>query len=196
MRYAWTDAGDDPSYDVGNKHGIDGYFFPMFDAMTTKEIITDCKNRGHAVGIYYGHNWGGTAPENAAKASEEYKRVYVPGLKVMFNWEQHDPADIAKGLETWRTLRKTVNTSWSMAYHQGGWMSAAFVKRVLATRVRWVPQAFADAPSMNRVESDVAKADIVRRGVPENIVSCFYDAKQLGMDWDGFAFTLGRLPWP
>ena len=194
MRYAWTDANDDPSYDQGDKWGVDGYYFPMFDALTTREVIQDCKDRGYAVGIYYGHNWGGTAPENAAKAHEEYKRVYVPGLKVMFNWEQHKPDEIANALETWRTLRPTVGTSWSMEGMQGGWMSAAFVKRIMACKVRWVPQSFVG--DMVRRESDVTKANIVRRGVPENIVSCFLDGKQLGADWEGFAFTLGRMPFP
>ena len=195
MRYTWTQPGDDPSYDVGDKHDINGYFFPMFDALTTREILQDCKDRGHATGIYYGHNWGGTAPENATRAHEEYRRVYVPGLKVMFNWEQHKPDEIASGLETWRTLRPTVNTSWSMEGIQGGWMSPAFVKRIMETRVRWVPQAFAGDP-MERRESDVVLRDLTRRGVPENIVSPFYMATDLGVGWDGWAFTLGLLPWP
>jgi hypothetical protein len=78
---------------------------------------------------------------------------------------------------------------------QGGWMSAAFVKRVMECRVRWVPQCFGE-PGMWRRESDMVLRDLTRRGVPENIISMFLDAKQLGADWDGFAFTLGRLPWP
>jgi hypothetical protein len=192
VRYVWTVEGDDPDFAQGDRHGIDGYFYPFFDSLTTKERLIDTKAAGYAIGVYYGHNWGGTAAENAAKADAEYKKLYVPGLKVMFNWEQHKPDEIASGLEAWRVLRKTVNTSWSMEGMQGGWMSSAFVKRVLATRVRWVPQSFVG--NMERRESDATKWDIVRRGVPENIVSCFYDAAQLGANWDGFAFTAGRLP--
>ena len=149
---------------------------------------------GHAVGIYYGHNWGGNASDNAVMAHAEYKKLFVPGLKVMFNWEQHRPEEIASGLETWRNLRPTVNTSWSMEGMQGGWMSAAFVKRVMACRVRWVPQCFIG--NMERRESDQVVRNLMRRGVPENIISCFYDSKQLGHGWDGFCFTLGTLPWP
>ena len=71
-------------------------------------------------------------------------------------------------------------------------MDPAFVSRVLACRVRVVPQAFIG--NMARVESDATLRDVIRRGFPENVVSVFYDAKQLGVNWDGFAFTMGRLP--
>ena len=61
MRYTWTDAGDDPSYDVGDKHGIDGYFFPMFDSLTTRENLQDCKNRATPSASTTGTTGAGTA---------------------------------------------------------------------------------------------------------------------------------------
>jgi len=195
MRFVWTDAGDDPSWQVGDKNGINGYFLPMFDGLTTQAFLRDqVKTRGHVAGIYMGHNWlpGKTASELAKRASDEYRRCIVPGLRVMFNLEQHEPEFIADVLEAWRELHPFVPTSWSPEGMQGGWMQPEFVSRVLACRVRVVPQAFRG--DMTRRESDVVKADVVRRGFPESVVSCFYDAAKLGEEWDGYAFTMGRLP--
>lgn len=196
MRFCWTDAGDDPSWHIGDVHGIDGYFMPMFDALTTRAFLRDeVRARGHVAGIYLGHDWpvekqGPLACASAVSA--EYRRCQIPGLRVMFNMEEHDPEKIATTLEAWRALHPLVPTSWSPEGMQGGWMSHEFVERVLACRVRVVPQAFTGA--MVRRESDVVKADVVRRGFPENVVSVFYDAAQLGEGWDGYAFTAGRLP--
>lgn len=196
MRFVWTDAGDDPSWDTGDKHGIDGYFMPMFDSLTTREFLRDeVKARGHVAGIYLGHNWPQEQlpPAQCAKAvSDEYKRCLVPGLRVMFNMEEQQPEKIADTLEEWRKLHPTVPTSWSSEGMQGGWMHPDFVERVLDCRVRVVPQAFTG--NMTRRESDIVKSDVVRRGFPESVVSVFYDAAQLGLGWSGYAFTAGRLP--
>jgi hypothetical protein len=196
IRYAWTDAGDDPTWDVGDRHRIDGYFAPLFDAITPA-VLDEAGDLGHVQGAYFGHDWrpGVSAVDIVREVSAEYQRLAIPGLRIMFNWEQHgpgDPEDIADGLEEWRRLRPKVNTSWSCEGMQGGWMYPTFVQRVLACRVRVVPQCFVG--NMQRRESDVVKADVVRRGFPENAVSCFYDAAQLGVGWDGFCFTAGRLP--
>lgn len=206
MRYVWTDAGDDPSWHIGDKWGINGYFMPMFDSLTTREFLRDeIQARGHVAGIYLGHNWfpGLTPAQLAAKVNTEFKRVSVPNLKVQFNIENHDPDYVVQTLEAWRKLQPKVGTSWSMEGMQGGWMGpklrpgeapapGSFVARVLATRVRLVPQTFTG--DMRRQESDVVLRDLMRRGFPENIISPFYDAKQLGIGWDGYAFTMGRLP--
>jgi hypothetical protein len=149
---------------------------------------------GGAFGLYLGHGWfpADSAEELAQRVNAEYVRLNVPGARVMFNLEEHDPDKIARVLEEWRRLQPKVNTSWSPEGMQGGWMSEAFVARVLACRVRVVPQAFAGY--MARRESDVVLRDVTRRGFPEGVVSIFYDAAQLGVDWDGYAFTEGRLP--
>lgn len=195
MRFVWTDAGDDPSWEVGDRHLIEGYFAPLWDPLTP-EVLDVAGERGHVQGVYFGNNWRpGMAPEAIAReVSAEYKRLAIPGLRVMFNLEEQDPDFVARCLEEWRRLRPKINTSWSPAGMQGGWMHPEFVQRVLACRVRVVPQAFLDVPHMNRVESDVILRDIIRRGFPEHVVTCFYDAAQLGVRWEGYAFTMGRLP--
>jgi hypothetical protein len=196
MRYVWCDAGDDPTWEAGDRAGIDGYFFPMFDSVTTQQLLNEAKTRGHAVGIYLGHGWpqyvGKTPAQIAAVVSAEYQRLLVPGLKVMFNLEEHDPEFVASVLEEWRKLRPNVGTSWSMEGMQGGWMAPSFVARILASRTRVVPQCFIG--NMARRESDMVLRDLTKRGFPDTSVSMFYDAANLGVGWDGFAFTMGRLP--
>lgn len=202
MRFVWTVAGDDPDFDQGDKYGINGYFYPMGDSLTTPERLRDTAKYGggRIIGTYMGHGWypGFSPAQLAAVADSEWKRLTLnntinKGLRVMFNLEQHDPDFIAETLEAWRALRPTVGTSWSPEGMQGGWMSPEFVARVVAARTRVVPQAFLG--NMTRRESDQVLRDVLNRGFPASIVSIFYDAAQLGADWDGYAFTMGRLPW-
>lgn len=199
MRFVWTDQGDDPSWGVGDKHGIDGYFCPLpsFDLLTPV-VLDEASRRGHVQGIYLGHNWlpGKTPAQIAALVSKDYKRIggAVRKLRVMLNLEEHDPEFIADTLEAWRDLHPYVPTSWSCEPMQGGWMHPEFVQRVLTCRVRVVPQAFWGSPPMAPVETDQVLRDITRRGFPENVVSLFYDAAVLRDRWDGYAFTMGRLP--
>lgn len=194
MRYVWVDAGNDPDWDKGDRHGITGWFMPMFDSRTTLAMMKEIKARGKAAGIYFGHGWFGplTPEQLVLKATAEYKRVLVPDLRVMFNLEQQDPAYIARVLELWRAKHPRVGTSWSPEGMQGGWMSPDFVSRVVGVRVRVVPQCFTG--DMTRRESDIVLRDLTKRGFPESSVSMFYDAAQLGAGWDGYAFTMGRLP--
>lgn len=208
MRFIWTDQGDDPSWHIGDAHGINGYFAPLpsVDPLTPA-VLNEAQRRGHVQGIYLGHKWfpGLTAAQLAAKVNADYKALggAKRGLRVMFNLEEHDPNWVISVLEEWRKLQRNVATSWSMEGMQGGWMGpvlrpgevpepGSFVARVLAARVRLVPQTFTG--DMRRQESDVVLRDLTRRGFPENIISPFYDAKQLGLGWDGYAFTMGRLP--
>lgn len=195
MRFVWTDAGDDPSWGIGDQWSIDGYYAPLFDEITPA-VLDEAIRRGHAHGVYFGHNWrpGAGPVELVAEVSEEFFELVRtrPKLRLMWNLEEHDPTFVAAVLEEWRRRHPRVNTSWSCEGMQGGWMSPAFVQRVLACRVRVVPQCFTGG--MSRLESDVVLRDLLRRGFPENIVSPFYDAAQLGQRWDGFAFTMGRLP--
>lgn len=208
MRFVWTDEGDDPSWGIGDAHGINGYFAPLpFRDPLTKAVLDEAGRRGHVQGIYLGHNWfpGDSPAQLAARVNADYLKLNGAQrkLRVMFNLEEHDPEKVAATLEEWRKLQRNVPTSWSMEGMQGGWMGnvlsdpdddapSLFIQRVLATRVRWVPQLFLGG--MQRIEGDIVLRDLIRRGVPENIISPFYDAKNLGNSWDGYAFTMGRLP--
>lgn len=210
MRNVWAVPNDDPSWDRLVQHGITGvYVAADGDGLLSKAYLKDIQSRGFVAGLYQGHNWypGQSAVEYARKASAKFKELTtganaVPGLRVMLNWEQHNPQDILLGLREWRRLHPTVNTAWSMEGMQGGWMGpiigtntppSNFISEIVnKIKVRWVPQCFTG--DMRRQESDIVRLNLSTRGVPDSVISCFYDAANLGIGWDGFAFTEGRLP--
>ena len=195
MRFTWTVAGDDPGYDNCKAHGINGLYAPLFDSLTTRAYLQGFKDKGFANGLYLGHNWfpGLDATALAKKVVAEYKRIALPDTRLMLNLENHDPAFVLAVVQKVRAALPKVNLSWSPEGMQGGWMAPEFVAGILACRVRVVPQAFLGG--MQRVESDQVLRDLTRRGFPESVISIFYDAAALGQNWDGFAFTEGRLPW-
>lgn len=210
MRNVWAVPNDDPSWDRLEQHGVTGVYVAMEgDGLLSKDYLREIQTRVGVAGLYQGHNWhpGESAVQSAQRASAAYAAVTtgtgkVSGVRVMLNWEQHDPQDILLGLREWRRLRPNVNTSWSMEGMQGGWMGpvvtatvsrSAFIAEIVDDiKVRWVPQGFVG--NMARRESDIVLRDLIRRGVPENVVSLFYPAADLGEGWDGFAFTEGLLP--
>jgi len=204
MRFVWTVAGDDPDYGNCKRHGVNGLFAPMFDVLTTKMYLRTFKAEGFPiVGLYVGHNWFPAlgAIQLADKVVAEYKRLTFssgegdPALgdvRLMMNLEQHDPVFISACLTRIRQLLPKLGLSWSPEGMQGGWMSPSFVSQITALKVRVVPQAFIG--SMARVESDITLRDLLDRGFTAGQVSIFYDAAQLGVNWDGYAFTEGRLP--
>ena len=204
MRFTWTVAGDDPDYGNCRAHGINGLFAPLFDPLTTKLYLRRFAAEGFAVrGLYLGHNWfPALGPVQLAdKVVAEYKRLtFASGegdpalrdIRLMLNLEQHDPAFILACCTRVRALLPKVGLSWSPEGHQGGWQSKEWVTSMVALKIRAVPQCFVG--NMERRESSAMVADLVARGWPFTSVSPFLDASQLGHDWEGYAFTEGRLP--
>ena|SRR6187549_1151579 len=204
MRFTWTVEGDDPDYGNCRAHGINGLFAPLFDSLTTKLYLRRFKAEGFSVqGLYLGHNWfPALGPiELADKVVAEYKRLTfasgegdpaLGGVRLMLNLEQHDPVFILACSTRVRAKLPTVGLSWSPEGHQGGWQSPDWVAKMVALKIRAVPQCFVG--NMERRESHAIVKDLVDRGWPFTSVSPFLDAKQLGQDWEGYAFTEGRLP--
>jgi hypothetical protein len=197
MKNVWVDAGNDPDFNKGDQNEINGYFLALFDSRTTKTQLENIKAKGYQVGVYMVTNWpefvGKTPAQIAKLVSDEYKRLNVKSLRVQFDMEEKDPDKIASVLEEWRLLHPSVNTSWTMEAGQGGWMGQVFVARVLACRVRLVPQCYNGA--MTQVWDTLTYSrDLTQRGFPDSLISPFYDAAHLPVGWDGFAFTQGRLP--
>lgn len=205
VRYIWTNAGDDPDFPTGDKHDIDGYFYPAFDSVTTGKQLLATQQHGAAKGLYAASNWGEFAGKTPAAiatlVANELKRVRAeaPALtNIRFQWnnETHDPATIASELEAMRSLMPNLGLSWSLEGMQGGWMDATFVQRILTAKVRVVPEAYYGAEG--RIDglyaADIVLRNLTRRGFPETSVSLMYDAAALPRDWDGYAFIMGRLP--
>ena len=202
MRALWVDSGNDPDFAKVVAHDIDGLYFDLFDPRITQTYLQVLVDQGYKVGVYMASNWeefvGKTPDEVAgivAKRVREIAGAKKPPTsfpKVQFDLEEHNEDFVADVLEAWRALLPYQDTSWTMEGFQGGWMSDSFVKRVLACKVRVVPQAYMG--NMNSTAEDMVLRDLLRRCFPENIVTLFYDAAHLPIGWNGFAFTQGRLP--
>lgn len=198
MKWVWVDAGNDPQYEKLAANGIKGCFFALSDPRVTKPYLQAVAARGFAAGVYMAWNWpqyaGKTGKEMAELVNDQVAPLIVSDRlpKVQFDIEEHDPSLIGSCLLRWRQLRRSQDTSWTLEGMQGGWMDKAFVTVVLGTKVRVAPQSFTG--DMRPQAQDAVLRDLTRRGFPESIVSLFYDAAHLPIDWSGWAFTQGRLP--
>lgn len=195
MRFVWVDVGQSPDYGKGDRHQITGYFLPMFS--TSAQQLAEIRNRGKVAGLYYAWSWqqvDGLSPEQtAAKVTAEYKRVYVPGLRLQHNDERHDAATISRLLRETRRLLPTVGMSWTLEGHQAGWFTGDLVDAILKTKTRVVPQLY-NGPMSVVYDSLAEVRKWARYGVPEALVSPFYDAAKLPAYAEGYVFTQGRLP--
>lgn len=201
MRALWVDAGNDPDWTKVQNHGITAVYFALSDPPEDwHRRILDARKRGYAAGVYAAWNWWGNFTGRGAAFAEEVNGRILEKVKwpkpswpkVQLDNEEHSPDQILAMLRRWREIQPYQDTSWTMESMQGGWMSEDFVAEVVGLRVRVVPQCYTG--DMRRVESDIALRNLTRRGFPVSLVTMFYDAAQLGLEWDGFAFTQGRLP--
>lgn len=200
MKALWIDSGNDPDWAKVKAHKMTHLYFDLYDPRVRAPYLRDVKSRGYGVGVYVVSNWPQVAGDGktfAEKVSAQLS-IVAPGPdvaafpKVQLDIEQHDPVFILEALKRWRELRPKRDTSWTMESMQAGWMSPAFVTGVLACKVRIVPQYYLG--DMSPVAQDVGLKDMLSAGFPASLVTGFYDAAALPAFWDGFAFTMGRLP--
>lgn len=203
VRYVWVDTGNDPDFAKAVKHGIDGFYFDMFDPRVTEGYLKPLVADGYRVGVYMASNWGqfgygflsgkDIAEVVVKRVREIQGKSAAPSFpKVQIDMEEHDPALISEVILELRRLLPKKDFSWTMEGFQGGWMDPAFVKTVVDSRFRVVPQAYYG--DMTDTAEDMVLRDLLKRGFPESSVSLFYDAASLPAGWNGFAFTQGRLP--
>lgn len=175
-------------------------FFSMQDPRVTQQYLMNVRSRGYVTGVYVAWNWAGyegNGTEFAEKVSERLGEI-VPVTsaqnfpKVQLNVELHDPLFIQDMVVRWRQLRKYRDTSWTMEPMQGGWMSPNMVQAVTSRRIRVVPQCYWG--NMDPVPVQPVINNLVNQGFPRALVTPMYDAADLPDPWDGFAFTMGRLP--
>ena len=217
MNYLWVDAGNDPPFGKGMVNLIDGYFLAAFDARTTKAQYQNILNQNpgdpYAIGLYAVSNWPqfeGLAPaQQAAVLVAEYKRLTggtnpVPkSLRLQWDDERKEPDKIIGVIEAIRAALPNVGLSWTFESRQGGWIGpklkdnggvpGEFVRRCIAAKIRYVPQMYNG--NMTAVGDALTEdRDLRSRGIPDGLVSPFYDAAKLPYGWQGYAFTGGRLP--
>lgn len=201
MRALWIHRGADPDFVRIKAYGIDSLYFDMFDPKVTLESMQNLSDQGYRVGVYMASNWSefyGKDPAGIAKVvNDRLKAVFRRKLanefpRVQFDMEEHDPDKILATITEFRKLRKWQALSWTFEGFQGGWMSPEFVQGMLANRIRFVPQAYTG--DMQDMAEDQVMVDLLDRGIPYNVISLFYDAAELPIGWDGFAFIDYRLP--
>jgi hypothetical protein len=202
MKGLWIDAGNDPHWERLEKHQINRVYFPVSDPVAdVQRRLADARGRGYVVGLYSAWNWTGYTGSGAdyARATHERVKLIAPTAKpsdpkIMLDDETHDPDRIIQMLNEWRRLRPTTDTAWTLESFQGGWFAPGLVEALVARKVRVVPQCYWG--NMVQVCTLTAARDLTKRGVPDSLITPFYDAADLPVGWDGFAFTMGRLPWP
>jgi len=194
MKALWVDSGNDP--DFVKVDGFTHLFFDMFDPRITRAYLVWVESKGFKTGLYMVTNWpqfvGKTGKQVAEIVDDRVSKVGTKVTKIQFDMEEHDPDFILAVLQRWRQLRPKQDTSWTMESWQGGWMSPEFVQEILSLRVRVVPQYYKG--NMEVAAQDVGLKDMLKAGFPYEIVTGFYDAAALPWGWEGFAFTMGRLP--
>jgi hypothetical protein len=199
MKAVWIDAGNDPLWERLAQHGITRLYFPVSDPLPdVQRRLADTKARGLSGGLYSAWNWyeGLSGPEYADVMHKRVKEIAPNATatwpKIQLDDETHDPDRILGLLRRWRQLRPGTDTSWTLECFQGGWMSPEFAAEIVRLKIRVVPQCYVGG--MEPVCTLAAARDLTRRGIPDSLVTPFYDAAQLPVGWDGFAFTMGRLP--
>lgn len=204
MKAVWVDPGNDPHWETIARHGITRLYFPTSDPEAdVRRRLQDVKNRGLVGGLYSAWNWQGYTGSGAdyAQAMHEAVKRIAPNAtpawpKIQLDDETHDPDRITKMMVRWRQLRPQTDTSWTLESMQGGWMPREFSDAIVRLKFRVVPQCYtgADGRIDAAVDTLTAARDLTRRGIPDSLITPFYDAARLPVGWDGFAFTMGRLP--
>lgn len=200
MKALWVDAGNDPWYAGCEALGVTHLYFALNDPRVSKSYLQNVAAKGYGVGVYVvaGHplwpEFQGNGRQFAEKVSAKVGPLFISTAspKVQLDMEMHDPEFILTALERWRELRPKQDTSWTLESFQGGWMTPEFVKRVIALKIRVVPQFYGG--DMTPFAQDRSLKDLLDRGFPSSLITGCYDAASLPEYWDGFAFTQGRLP--
>lgn len=204
MKAVWVDPGNDPHWETLARHGINRVYLPVSDPVPdVRKRLNDIKNRNLIGGLYSAWNWEGygTTGPQYAEAMHERVKLIVPQAtntwpKIQLDDETHDATRILNMLRRWRQLRPKTDTSWTLECMQGGWFAPGLVEGLISLKIRVVPQCYGgEGGRMDyAVDTLTAARDLTKRGVPDALITPFYDAARLPVGWDGFAFTMGRLP--
>lgn len=205
MRAVFAEHEQDVDLNKLRRYGITEIVVPTQDSpLANADKLQYLKDQGFKPTLFVAWNWfpGLSGTQFAEKCDAELKRIGWGG-------NPHLQADIEKGagvddsnyvdyvvsfVRRWRQLRPTRETSWTLESMQGGLFNGRYaaVQAILASAVRVVPQ-FYDG-TMKASAQDVALKDLMLYGFPAQLIRGYYDAAALPANWDGYAWTSGRLP--
>ena len=206
MRSAWVDAGNDCDWAKATAHKLTAIYYPLSDPVDkVKARLLDTKARGYAGGVYVVKNsepqWAkfniddphAFAALVSLAVGQVVNTVGPSWPKVQFDLEMKDPVFIAAVFEHWREFRPNQDTSWTLESGQAGWMAPEFVASVVKNKIRVSEQLYNG--SMTEVRDSLSYAkQLMSAGFPSSLLSPTYDAAKLPVGWDGWAFTVSRLP--
>ena len=205
MRSCFIDHNQEANYDLLKRHGITEILYPTRDSPVNSNLCQKAKDKGFNVGLMVAWNWLGGHPTGARFAEfcdNELKRIAWPGNPKLV-------ADIEKGAglddlryvdyvvdfcRRWRELRPKRATDWTLESMQGGLFNGRgqAVNAIIAANVGIIPQYYTG--DERPMAQDVAFRDLTAYGFPSHRIRGFYLAKDLPINWDGYAWTQGKLP--
>lgn len=198
MRAVWVDEGNDADYAKLRRYGITSPYYAVRDPRVTLSYLRAVREQGFTPGVYVAPEWypPSSGPAFAerlhALLESRYPRTAPTFPKVCVDIETHDVGYIVTFLARWRELRPTRVTDWTLEPFQGGLFAPADVQAILAASVTVVPQLYFG--DMTLVAGDRVAYDLIAYGFPYQSLLGFYDAAHLPAQWQGYAFTQGRLP--
>lgn len=202
MRSLWIDRNNDADYARLRKHGITEPIYDVQDPRVTLAYLTAVKKLGFAPGLYLcsqGPGW----PSHYTLSGREWAtwayqtvQAIAPGTsgafpKVHLNCETSDADWLVEMLKRWRSHSPKRETSLLIEGRQAGIFSPSHVAAINKTGVYVCPEFFTG--NMTLHPEGFVTLPMLRVGFNAKTLYGVYDAKHLPYDWQGVAFTQGRL---
>jgi hypothetical protein len=194
MRSCWIDADNVPNPAVLDSYGVQWVSWAANDPQTTAANIDNWRHK-YRQRIYMARNWYNTDPASWARiADQEVKRCGGDSeqLGVDFNVEPFDAGYVRELLTAWRSIRPNRDTCLVIEYHKGALLTVLIPKISADQHLLIMAEAYVD-PGPTAVAADEARSNLVSYGVPRNKALVMYLGEAIAGDWDGCAFTQGRL---
>ena len=203
MRSLWIDEGNDADSARMVSHGITEPIYSVRDPRVTLSYLGTIKAKGFNPGLYMcsqGEGWPShhdlTGKEWADWAYKEVQRI-APGTagsypKVHLNCETSDAAWLVAMLTRFRAHSPRRETYLLIEGRKAGIFSPDQVAAINNTVVFICPE-FCTGDMTPHPEGFVT-LPMLRAGFLSKFLYGVYDAANLPYDWQGVAFTQGRLP--
>lgn len=204
IRQCWIDEGNDARGDLHSMFGITDPIFSVRDPRVTRSYLDGQKAKGYAPGLYLcsqGEGWPSHHDlSGRAWADWAYNEVQVriaPGTsgsypKVHLNCETSDAVWLVTMLKRWRARSPKRETSLLIEGRKAGIFSPDQVTAINSLGVYVCIELCAG--DMTPHPEGFATLPMLRAGFDPLWLYGVYDAKNLPYDWQGVAFTQGRLP--
>ena len=203
IRQLWIDDGNDARGDLKSKFDITDPIFSVRDPRITRAYLDSVQAKGYHPGLYLcsqGEGWPShdsmTGRQWADWAYSEVQRI-APGTsgsypKVHLNCETSDAAWLVSMLARWRSHSPRRETSLLIEGRKAGIFAPDQVAMINNSGV-YVCIEVCQGDMTPHPEGTCA-LPMLRAGFSAARLYGVYDAAHLPWDWQGVAFSQGRLP--